>query len=264
MFLITAWKRVFENKQGSQIVNDVIKLLKSHRSIRKYSDREVDQKVLETLIEAGQSAATSSFIQACTVIRVADPESRKKLCECAAGQQYVIEAPVFLVFCADMQRHQLACEMHKAHMLTGYTEQFLTASLDCALFAQNVLVGAESMGLGGCYIGAIRNRIGEVDKLLGLPEFVYPLFGLCLGYPAQDPEVKPRLPLSIVFKQERYSDDVDTALIREYDETVRRYYKTRTGGVKDNSWSEQISEMLVKESRPHMLSFLQSKGYLLK
>ncbi|MFW2368661.1 MAG: oxygen-insensitive NADPH nitroreductase [Desulforhopalus sp.] len=245
-------------------MNDVIALLKSHRSIRKYSDEPVSQEIVEALVEAGQCAATSSFIQACTVIQVRDKKTRKKLQDCAAGQPYVVESPVFLVFCADMQRHCLACDMHGAPMLSGYTEQFLTASVDCALFAQNVLVAAESMGLGGCYIGALRNRIDEVGKLLGLPKLVYPIFGLCIGYPAQDPERKPRLPLQVVFKQERYDDSTDVALIREYDSSVRQYYKTRTGGAKDNSWSEQISEMLVKEARPHMLSFLQEKGFLLK
>lgn len=245
-------------------MNDVIALLKSHRSIRKYSDEPVSQEIVEALVEAGQCAATSSFIQACTVIQVQDKQTRKKLQDCAAGQPYVSESPVFLVFCADMQRHRQACGMHGAPMLSGYTEQFLTASMDCALFAQNVLVAAESMGLGGCYIGALRNRIEEVGKLLGLPKLVYPIFGLCLGYPAQDPERKPRLPLQVVLKQERYDDSADVALIREYDSSVRQYYKTRTGGTKDNSWSEQISEMLVKEARPHMLSFLQDKGFLLK
>jgi nitroreductase len=161
-----------------------------------------------------------------------------------------------------MQRHRLACDMHQAPMLSGYTEQFLTASLDCALFAQNVLIAAESVGLGGCYIGAIRNRIAEVDDLLKLPELVYPLFGLCLGYPAQEPEIKPRLPLPVVLKQECYDDSSDRILIEEYDSTVRSYYKTRTGGAIDHSWSEQISEMLVKEARPHMLSYLQDKGFL--
>jgi nitroreductase len=245
-------------------MNDVIKLLKSHRSVRKYTDKPVSQEIVEALVEAGQCAATSSFIQACTVIQVHEQETRKKLRECAADQPYVTEAPLFLVFCADMQRHRIACDMHDAPMLSGYTEQFMTASLDCALFAQNVLIAAESMGICGCYIGAIRNRIGEVDKLLGLPELVYPIFGLCLGYPAQNPELKPRLPLQVVLKHDRYDDSSDEALIKDYDTSVRKYYKTRTGGAKDNSWSEQISEMLMKEARPHMLSFLQDKGFLLK
>ncbi|MCB2217178.1 oxygen-insensitive NADPH nitroreductase [Desulfofustis glycolicus] len=245
-------------------MNDVLKLLTGHRSIRKFTDRAVDQSIVEELIRAGQCAATSSFIQACTVIQVNDRQSRQALCEYTAGQKYVLEAPVFLVFCADMQRHRLACSMHGSTMLSGYTEQFLTASLDCALFAQNVMVGAESLGLGGCYIGAIRNRIGDADSLLGLPELVYPVFGMCLGYPAQDPETKPRLPLDVVLKQERYEDAGDDAAIETYDERVRVYYRTRTGGTKDNSWSEQIADMLVKEARPHMFAFLQSKGFLLK
>ncbi len=245
-------------------MNDVIKLLRSHRSIRKFSDRPVNQELVEALIEAGQCAATSSFIQACTIIQVNTPETRKKLCKCAAGQPYVEKAPVFLVFCADMKRHQLACDIHDNPMLSGFTEQFLTASIDCALFAQNVLISAESSGLGGCYIGAIRNQIADVDKILELPKLVYPVFGLCLGYPAQDPEPKPRLPLPVVLKQERYDDISDTELISKYDDSVRHYYNTRTGGIKDNSWSKQISEMLTKEARPHMLPFLQSKGFLIR
>lgn len=245
-------------------MNKVIELLKSHRSIRKFKPDPVAQEIVEELILAGQSAATSSFIQACTVIQVTDADCREQLCDAAAGQLYVKESPVFLVFCADMQRHQLACDMHEAEMLSGFTEQFLTASVDCALFAQNVLVAAESIGLGGCYIGAIRNKIGEVDKLLRLPDKVYPLFGMCLGYPAQDPEIKPRLPVEVILKQHHYKNDGDRQLISDYDEQVRRYYSTRTGGTKDNSWSEQISDMLVKEARPHMLPFLQSKGFLLK
>ena len=245
-------------------MNETIELIKAHRSIRKFSPDPIAQHIVDELIRCGQCAATSSFIQACTVIQVTDPVLREKLCEAAANQLYVKESPVFLVFCADMQRHQLACDMHEAKMESGFTEQFLTASLDCALFAQNVLIAAESLGLGGCYIGAIRNRIAEVDQLLGLPDKVYPVFGLCLGYPAQNPEIKPRLPLGVVLKQHNYEDDNDLQLISAYDEEVRNYYRTRTGGTKDNSWSEQISEMLVKEARPHMLSFLQSKGFILK
>jgi len=245
-------------------MNDLISLLKQHRSIRKFTNQSIDQELIHSLVEAGQCAATSSFIQACTVIQVTDTSSREALCEYAAGQPYVKEAPVFLVFCADMQRHRLACDMHASPMLSGFTEQFLTASIDCALFAQNVLIGAEAAGLGGCYIGAIRNNIAEVGELLSLPDLVYPVFGLCLGYPDQDPEIKPRLPLQVVLKQERYSDESDKEQIEAYDTLVRTYYKTRTGGAKVTSWSEQISDMLVKEARPHMLGYLRSKGFLLK
>lgn len=243
-------------------MNPTIELLNAHRSIRKFTSEPVDQATVETLIKAGQAAATSSFIQACTVIQVSQGEKRNALAEMAGNQAYVAEAPLFLVFCADMKRHQLACSMHEAEMQSGYTEQFLTASLDCALFAQNVIVAAESLGLGGVYIGGLRNRIADVAELLELPELVYPVFGMCLGKPDQNPEVKPRLPLPVVLKQDRYDDSQDEAVIRDYDGTVREYYRTRTGGNKEMSWSEQISGMLVKEARPHMLPFLQSRGFI--
>lgn len=245
-------------------MNQVIELLNSHRSIRKFTDQAVSQAQINDFVAAGQAAATSSFIQACTVIQVNDQDKRSSLAEWAGNQQYVKEAPVFLVFCADMNRHKITCEMHDADMLSGFTEQFITATVDCALFAQNVAVAAESEGLGLVYIGGLRNKIDQVSDTLNLPDLVYPVFGMCLGYPDQNPEVKPRLPLDVVLKQDSYNDTADQALIAEYDHNVREYYATRTGGQKEMTWSEQISGMLQKEARPHMLSFLQSRGFLKK
>ncbi|MFC6669415.1 oxygen-insensitive NADPH nitroreductase [Marinobacterium aestuariivivens] len=243
-------------------MNETIELLKSHRSIRKFKSDAIEQSLIDELVRAGQAAATSSFLQACTVIQVEDRDKRERLAACAGNQAYVATAPAFLVFCADMQRHRLCCEMHDADMQAGFTEQFITATADCALFAQNVAVAAESFGLGIVYIGGLRNRIDEVAELLELPDLVYPVFGLCLGHPAQNPEIKPRLPLEVVLKKDRYDSSRDRELICDYDDQVREYYRTRTGGTKEMSWSEQISGMLIKEARPHMLAFLQRKGFL--
>ncbi len=245
-------------------MNPTIELLTAHRSIRAFTPEPIEQAKIETFIKAGQAAATSSFIQACTVIQVNNPQKRAALAEYAGNQPYVVSAPVFLVFCADMHRHKIACDLHHADMQSGFTEQFMTATIDCALFAQNVAIAAESESLGIVYIGGLRNQIANVSELLGLPDKVYPVFGLCIGYPDQNPEVKPRLPLPMVLKQDTYTDAQDTALLADYDNEIREYYRNRTGGNKEMSWSEQISGMLVKEARPHMLSFLQSKGYLLK
>ena len=180
-------------------MNEFIRLLQSHRSVRKFTDQVIPQGVFEELIKCGQAAATSSFIQACTVIQVEDKGMREQFVVHAGNQGYVATAARFIVFCADMKRLKLACDMHQAEMLSGYTEQFITATVDCSLFAQNVITAAESLGITGVYIGGIRNQIQAVTELLELPELVYPVFGMCLGYPAQDPEVKPRLPLSVVY-----------------------------------------------------------------
>ena len=245
-------------------MNEIIRLLQSHRSVRKFTDQSIPQSVLEELIKCGQSAATSAFIQACTVIQVEQQAKREQLVELAGNQPYVASAARFLVYCADMNRLKIACDMHDAEMLSGFTEQFITATVDCALFAQNVITAAQSLGIEGVYIGGIRNNIQAVTDLLELPQLVYPVFGMCLGYPDQDPQVKPRLPLSVILKQNRYDNAADADMIAKYDELVREYYKTRTGGNKDDSWSEQIAGMLVKEARPHMKAYLESRGYLLK
>ena len=245
-------------------MNPTIDLLKQHRSIRKFTSEGIDQTTINAMIEAGQAAATSSFILACTVLQIDNRENRALLAEYAGNQAYVADAPVFLVFCADMQRHKAACERENAEMKSGFTEQFITATVDCALFAQNVAVAAESLGLGIVYIGGIRNKMDEVTSLLKLPELVYPVFGMCIGHPDQDPEVKPRLPLPIVLKKDYYDDTQDSELMADYDSSVKDYYRTRTGGNKEMTWSNQISGMLVKEARPHMLNYLKSQGYLLK
>jgi nitroreductase len=245
-------------------MNEVIKLLQSHRSVRKFTEQSIPQAVLEELIKCGQAAATSSFIQACTVIQVEDTDKREQLVELAGNQPYIASCARFVVYCADMNRHKIACDIHDADMLSGYTEQFITATVDCALFAQNVITAAQSLGIEGVYIGGIRNNIQSVTDLLELPHLVYPVFGMCLGYPAQNPEVKPRLPLSVILKNDHYHDEEDANTISDYDNQVREYYKTRTGGNKDTAWSEQISKMLVKEARPHMKGFLESRGFILK
>ena len=130
--------------------------------------------------------------------------------------------------------------------------------------AQNVAIGAESLGLGICYIGAIRNDPARVSSLLKLPRNVYPVFGMCIGWPDQRPEVKPRLPAQVVFKHNVYSVDGDALAIENYDKTMRSYYSTRSTNQKVQSWSEQMTVLLGREARPHMLQFLKAQGFLSK
>jgi nitroreductase len=140
------------------------------------------------------------------------------------------------------------------------TEHFVIATTDVALLAQNCVVAAESMGLGSCYIGSVRNHPDAVAELLGLPQQVYPVFGLCLGWPDQDPERKPRLPLPAVLMEERYREEGIQEVVRAYDETLRDYYLRRTGGTKDSCWSLEMKTVVGKEARPHMRGFLASRG----
>ncbi|APE30385.1 nitroreductase A [Halomonas aestuarii] len=243
-------------------MNPTIELLKSHRSIRKFTDRPVPRELLEELIRAGQAAATSSHVQAYSVIHVTNPAHREAIAELAGGQGYIARCADFLVFCADMKRPTEAAERTGARVVRGMTEQLLVASVDTALMAQNVAIAAESEGLGICYIGGIRNDPQQVSDLLGLPDHVFPVFGMCLGYPAQEPDVKPRLPVAAILKEDTYSDDREQ--VAAYDETMHAYYQGRKGGNKQSDWSRNLTPLFDTKLRPHMREFLVKRGFEMK
>jgi nitroreductase len=241
---------------------DVLDLLSKHRSIRKFKSDAIDDHLFEKIILAGQASASSSFIQACTIIRITDANKRKDLRELAGHQAYIEDAPEFLVFCADLSRSFQCCRQHHSTPVEGLTEQFIIATVDTAIVAQSTAIAAESVGLGICYIGAIRNDPFKTSELLELPEHTYPVFGMCIGYPDEEPEVKPRLPLNIFLKTNVYGDKNDEREISAYDEDMLNYYNNRTKNQKQQSWSEQMAGILSKENRPFMKKFLTSRGFL--
>ncbi len=236
-------------------MNPVVDTIKGHRSIRTFKDEPISAQQLNTIIESGIAASSSSLLQVVSVIRVTDKEKRAKLAELAGNQKYVATAAEFLVFCIDYQRH---FEMNP-NVKPEFTELTLIGAVDSGIMAQNCLLAAESMGLGGVYIGGLRNSPNEVDELLGLPKYTAILFGMCLGHPDQDPQLKPRLSANVIVHENTYKA-LDKAAIEEYDQTMLDYYQTRTSNTKQQGWSQQITGKLSQESRPHMLGYLNSKG----
>ncbi|WP_372629855.1 oxygen-insensitive NADPH nitroreductase [Cohnella sp.] len=245
-------------------MNDPIRLLQNHRSIRKFLTTPIEQEKLDAILHSGQMASTSSNMQAYSVIGVTDAELKKRLALLCGNQAYIEQCPIFLVWCADLHRLSAASEMHGTEAQTDTTEHFIIATVDAALAAQNAAVAAESLGLGIVYIGGIRNRIAEVAELLKLPVLVYPVFGMCVGYPDQTPLMRPRLPLAAIFHQETYHTDNELSAINEYDETTREYMLARSEGRANRSWSEQMAERMASPSRLHMQSFLMKQGFLRK
>lgn len=241
-------------------MNPTIDLILSHRSIRQFTPEPITTQQLDQILSAAQSASSSSFLQANSIIRVTDKGLRATLAELAGHQAYVAEAAEFLLFCADYQRHSQIVP----DALTGYAEQLLIGAIDGALMAQNALLAAQSLGLGGVYIGGIRNNVAAVSEALSLPHLVIPLFGLCLGHPAQQPEQKPRLPRALVVHENRYPEALDRELLAQYDNQIQAYYQARSSNNKQQTWSGQIKTILGKEARPFMLGFLHSKGFCLK
>lgn len=241
-------------------MNDMITLMKNHRSIRHFKDYPIGDDTLKELIEAGQCASSSNFAQAYTIIRVKDKEKRRIMAELSGDQSHVLEAPLFLVFVADLERACLSASLNGEKMVEGQTEAFILATVDTALVAQNVMLAAESLGLGGVYIGALRNQPQVVSELLDLPLNTYPLFGMCLGYPAKENEHKPRLPLDLVLKTDSYQIQNEVDLLKEYDKTTEEYYKGRSSGNRGDTWTRQMARMFSKALRPHMKEFLEKRN----
>jgi len=244
-------------------MNVSLNLLKMHRSVREYKDQAVEPEKLEAIIEAAQWAATSSHFQAYTIIRVDDPAKRKIIAALAGGQSWVEKSPLFLIFCADLQRSKKYWPELNTEVL-GNMEMLIMATVDATLTAQKAMIAAQLMGLGGVFIGGIRNDLDQVSKLLKLPELVYPVFGMCLGYPAGDNPQKPRLPKGVIFKDDFYHEDGDKELIEEYEELVRSYYKDRDSGLEDISWSKRSAAYMMGKPRPDVGPFLREKGFALK
>ena len=243
-------------------MNQVIDLLKSHRSIRKFRQEPISNEKVLTIIEAAGTAATSNFIQAYSVIRVTNKKNRKQIAELSGSQTWVETSPLFIIFCADLKRSKDACFFENKEMAPGFTEQFIIATVDTTLAAQNAMIAAESLGLGGVFIGGIRNDPEKVCELLKIPNHVYPIFGMCLGYPDEKPEQKPRLPVNVILKEDYYHDD-QTDLIR-YNKICSDYYQNRSSGSREDTWTQQISEMMSVPARPHMKEFLEKKGFGVK
>jgi len=245
-------------------MNETVNLLKSHKSIRKYKDQPIEAEKIKTIIECAQSAPTSSFIQAYTIISVTDIKNRKKIAFLSGDQNYIEQCPLFLVFCADLNRSKSSCEVNDKTMADGNTETFILATVDAALAAQNTLIAAESLGLGGVYIGGVRNNPLDICKILNIPSGVYPVFGMCLGYPNHNPDKKERLPQDVVFKTDEYNTDGDADKIKEYDEHISDYYKIRTKGKRSDTWTNQVSSLMSEPQRPHMKDFLEMQGFKMK
>jgi nitroreductase len=196
-----------------------------HRSIRKFSDKPVEEDLVRGLVAAAQSASTSSTLQLWSIVSIHDPERRERMAEMCANYDHVRRAPWFFAFLADHHRlKHAAAKVGEACEGLSYAEFFTMAVVDAALAAERMACAAESLGLGICYIGALRNDLRGVKELLKLPEGVFGVFGFCLGWPAEPvtSEIKPRLSQDAIWFRETYDLDPPT---EEYDARMARFYE---------------------------------------
>jgi len=220
--------------------NAVLSTLLAHRSIRNYAPAALPDGTIETLVAAAQSAPSSSNLQTWSVVAVADPARKAVLAAVAGGQKHILQAPVILVWLADLNRlANLGADRGQPVEGLDYLETFFVATIDAALAAQNAVVAAESLGLGTVYIGALRNDPEKVAAALNLPPQVVAVFGLCLGYATADDrsDVKPRLDQSLVLHRETYGVADSNPAIDAYDGAIQAFQHEQ--GIPAIPWSRQ-------------------------
>ncbi len=257
-------------EQAGFTPDELLASLLRHRSVRAYLDRPLPAGTLETLLGAAQSAASSSNLQVWSLLAVEDPQRKARLAELANGQAHIRQAPLLLVWLADFSRIQRQAERHDVDLQAlPYLDSFLMGAIDAALAAQNAVTVAESLGLGTVYIGALRNNLQAVVEELRLPPLVYPVFGLCVGYPDPDKpaQIKPRLPQSLILHRETYAvHPQEERLIDDYDLTLVEFYAEQ--GQQSPGWSRQSLERLrtveILHGRERLAEAVKAQGFPLR
>ncbi|KAI1857812.1 uncharacterized protein JN550_013010 [Neoarthrinium moseri] len=261
-----------DETHGSGAANPTLETLLQHKSVRNFIPQALEPGTLEILVAAGQSAATSSNLQTWSVLSVEDPSRKDKAAFLCGDQNFIRQAPLFLVFCADLSRlTRVSQQRQTAGVGLEYTEMFLMASIDASLAAQNVSIAAESLGLGICYVGALRNNPREVAELFHFPDRVIGLFGLAIGRPdpADTASVKPRLGLGEVLHRETWVDDSGKQAnnFKSYDNALASF---NSGQKREGipSWTERCARRVATveslSGRHIWNQVLQERGFDLK
>lgn len=230
--------------------NGVIRQMLSHHSVRKYTDEMIDDDTVRTLLAAAQSASTSSSLQAFSIIEIRDEHKRDVIAELSSRQDFIRKASRFFVFVADFSRNKMLFEHSEDKPeAIAFLDSAFVGIVDAVIAAQNMLLGAESLGFGGVYVGALRNHADKISELLELPQLAFPVVGLALGKPApfEGEFIKPRMPQSMMHHIDRYEPSNEEA-IRKYDERIQTYYSSQ-GSNRD--WMNAVMGRLVHASSLH-------------
>ena len=225
------------------MTNNVIDNMLAHRSIRSYTDRAVSDEDLNSIIRAVQTAPNWVNLQLVSMIAVKDADRRQRFAELCGHQAYIAEAPVFLVFCADYYKVALACHAKGQQLdeMMQDIDTLLVGAHEVGIALEAAVVAAESLGLGTVPIGDVRKNAQEVICELQLPKYVFPVLGLCIGYPANNPGLKPRFPKQAVFFEETYNADLKDDLA-EYDALYAQYLKERPWNNRVGNWTDLAAD----------------------
>ena len=242
----------------------------ARKTVRRYTEQMPDEALLDLLTATALSASSKSDFQQASILRVLDSGTRKAIGAFFPAMPWIGAAPVFFVFLGDARRLERIGRLRDKPVANGTLEGFFNASVDAALAMQTFILAAESAGLGCCPISVIRNRIDQVAPLLGLPDQVFPVAGLCVGYPSETGHVSLRLPRAATVHVDRYDDSALPGHLDEYDRARHARHalsreqqrSTAKFGVADfYGWSEDKARQAAEPEGAAFPVYLRAHGF---
>ncbi|PWC26314.1 NADPH-dependent oxidoreductase [Pseudoroseomonas aestuarii] len=247
---------------------ETLAAMADRRVIRRYADKAVDPALLETLCAVALSAPSKSDLQQADIIIISDKAQRDRLHALIPDNPWIREAPAFLVFCANNRRHRLMFEWRQQPFVNDHLDPFFNASVDAAIVLATFIAAADRVGLGTCPVSAIRNTAAEVSDLLALPDHVFPVAGLGVGWPSFGGVLSPRLGLDVTVHYDRYDEAGIQDKIAAYDKRRRamqpyatQRYTDRFGEAEEYGWSEDKARQYSVPERAHFGAFVRRKGF---
>jgi nitroreductase/FMN reductase [NAD(P)H] len=239
---------------------------------RKYKPDPIPDELMEMLLAAAQSGPTKSNLQQYSILLLSDRERIAKLADLVPTMPWIAGAPNVLVFLGDVRRIRRLAEWRGHDYRNNIADTFMNAAVDAAIALQSFVIAAEAEGLGICPISYIRNRLDELQDLLGLPGGVFPIAGLCVGWPEVRRPVSMRLPPSVVVHRETYDDSRLTEEVAAYDERAHARHPIAPGSQRHRDlygelekcvWSENVTRQLSRPERDAFAGWLKKNGILL-
>lgn len=247
-----------------KILNETISKQLDHRTIREFKEDKLGENIFQQLMEVGRRTATANGLQASSIVRVTDQEKRKEIAK-VCNQEYVARAPELLIFIVDLHRNfQIAKEKGAEGEIARDMDNFFSSFTDACLMAQNIVNAAESLDLGTVYLGSILNDSERIIEILELPELTFPVIGLGIGHPNQEPQLKPRMDMEFRVYDNKY-EAYDNYLekLADYDEEMQTYYDLRDANRRVDSFSNQVVGKFKNGNpkRQEMLNVIRRMGF---
>lgn len=249
---------------------DVLADMANRRVVRRYSDKPIDPALLETLCAVALSAPSKSDLQQADIVVVTDKAQRDRLEALIPENPWAKAGPALLVFCGNNRRHRLLFEWRDRPFVNDYLDPFFNAAVDAGIVLATFIAAADRVGLGTCPISQIRNHAAQVADVLGLPQHVFPVAGLGIGWPSFEGVMTPRLGLDVSIHRDRYDEaglrEKVTAYDRRRNET--QPYKTQRfvekfGEDPAYGWSEDKARQYSVPERADFGAFVRAKGFKL-